>query len=64
MSEGTVAARGYVIRWSKEKGGLVYVHCELAEKALGKPLPKGARVHHINGISDDNRHENLVVCPD
>lgn len=40
------------------------VHVIVAEKALGKPLPKGAIVHHVNTIKDDNRNENLVICPD
>jgi hypothetical protein len=39
-------------------------HIAIAEKALGKPLPKGAEVHHFNEIRNDNRPENLVVCPD
>lgn len=34
----------------------------IAEKALGKPLPKMARVHHINGIKTDDRNSNLVIC--
>jgi hypothetical protein len=39
-------------------------HVRVAEKALGKPLPKGAEVHHVNEIKSDNRGENLVICPD
>jgi hypothetical protein len=43
----------------------VYQHIHLAEKALGKPLPKGAVVHHMNGIKYDNETPyNLVICPD
>lgn len=39
-------------------------HVLLSEKALGKPLPAGAEVHHVNEIRSDNRPENLVVCQD
>lgn len=39
-------------------------HVRIAEKALGKPLPEGAVVHHVNEIKTDNRNENLVICPD
>lgn len=40
-------------------------HVLKAEKALGKPLPKGVIVHHVNGDPADNDAPwNLVVCPD
>jgi hypothetical protein len=40
-------------------------HLDLAERALGKPLPKGAQVHHMNEDKADNHTPwNLVVCPD
>jgi hypothetical protein len=38
-------------------------HIVVAERALGKPLPAGAVVHHFNENPSDNRPENLVVCP-
>ena len=39
-------------------------HLLIVERALGKPLPAGAEVHHVNEVRHDNRPENLVVCPD
>ena len=47
-----------------DKGRRTYEHIVVAEKALGKPLPKGARVHHVNLDTHDNRRRNLVICPD
>jgi len=58
---GNVNAGGYVdIRID---GVRKYVHVMVAELALGKPLPAGSRVHHVNQNRSDNRPENLMVCP-
>lgn len=40
-----------------------YVHVAVAEKALGRSLPSGAEVHHVNEDHGDNRPTNLVICP-
>jgi hypothetical protein len=45
-------------------GVRMFDHVRIAEAALGKPLPPGAVVHHVNEIKTDNRPTNLVICPD
>jgi hypothetical protein len=60
--EGTINAGGY--RLLTINGQRVYEHVLLAEKALGKPLPAKAVVHHMNGKPADNHtYFNLVICP-
>lgn len=39
-------------------------HILIAEKALGKPLPPEAVVHHIDHDKSNNRRGNLVICQD
>ena len=48
--------------------GYVYIdgigeHVLVAERALGRSLPHGAVVHHVDGTRDNNEPRNLVVCP-
>lgn len=53
----------YKMRTNTRKG-VTAEHILLAEKVLGKPLPKGAVVHHADGNSFNNTLTNLVICPD
>lgn len=39
-------------------------HVWVAETALGRPLPKNAVVHHIDGNPQNNSPYNLVICLD
>lgn len=42
--------------------GYVREHILVAEKALGKPLPHKAVIHHIDGDGLNNQNHNLVIC--
>ena len=58
---------GYIYIWKPNhpktnSRGYVLEHILIAEEVLGKPLPEGAIVHHINENRSGNRKENLVIC--
>ena len=44
--------------------GYVREHILVVERAMGKPLPPKAVVHHVDGNRQNNANRNLVVCPD
>jgi hypothetical protein len=45
-------------------GRQVREHVAVAERAIGKPLPRGALVHHVDQDRSNNDPSNLVICPD
>jgi endogenous inhibitor of DNA gyrase (YacG/DUF329 family) len=56
---------GYLRLWEpdhpKANQGRVTEHRWLVEQALGRYLRTEEHVHHVNGVKDDNRLENLQV---
>jgi hypothetical protein len=66
---GRFKSNGYIYRWSPEHpfamkcSSKMYVleHRLIMEDKLGRHLKNGEVVHHINGIRDDNRIENLKL---
>lgn len=59
---------GYWMLWMPwhhraQRKGYVPEHIIVAERALGRPIYRNEHCHHINGIKDDNRAENIRVIP-
>jgi len=45
------------------KSGYVFEHIKVWEEHFGKHLPDAWIIHHLNGLKDDNRIENLLAMP-
>ena len=60
-------SRGYVLvktpnhPRAKRQGDYVFEHILAVEKEIGRYLNVGEIIHHINGIKDDNRLNNLYI---
>ena len=54
-------SNGY--RIYRVNGVAVAAHTLIVQKVLNRKLREHECVHHVNEIRDDNRNENLVICP-
>lgn len=62
------STEGYIMRvvppghHLRQAHGYAYEHDLIMEKMLGRPLDTAIEiVHHLNGVRDDNRPENLAI---
>ena len=64
---GTRRNHGYIQRLAPHhpratKDGYVFEHIIIAESVLGRHLPKGVEVHHVDENKSRNVNSNLVIC--
>lgn len=58
---GYVYLSGYQDHPNANAVGQISEHTLVMSRKLGRPLIKGENVHHLNGVRNDNRPENLEL---
>lgn len=53
--------KAYSLNLKRDEGGYVMEHILVYEKATGIEVPRNCCIHHLNGIKNDNRIENLCM---
>ncbi|MDP2727802.1 MAG: HNH endonuclease signature motif containing protein, partial [Dehalococcoidia bacterium] len=63
MAKARIYSKGYVLILVGP-GKYKAEHRIVAEGLIGRTLRQGEVVHHLNGVRDDNRPDNLMVMTD
>lgn len=60
-AQGYAVLTGHYDHPNRQQRGQILEHVFVMAQKLGRPLVTGENVHHINGVRDDNRPENLEL---